>query len=485
MTADRELEGRLTALFSSSTAGHAPADLHTTAMAQIAGVRQRPTVLARLRGERLRHTGGATRVTRVVLVVAGLALLALAAAFGAGAFRAIASGTITYVSSDASEDAGNPGTYSIWSVRGDGTGNHRIGGGECPSLSADGANMVFVSGRYGDYERDLIASKGQIIAASADGSGQRVLTDVDATRAAISPDGSAVAWIKDLGPITTADGNWQFGHESELWVSPVSGGAGVRVVAGPATNVSFSDVVWSPAGDRLAFVQRDVVIAGADAEVTAEASIWVVNANGSSLVRLGTPAQRSLLRREAGHTQTTVIEATPISWSPDGQALAYLRLEERPIPGPGPTGYEGISQLTVLAADGSHETRIAASYAGPISWSPNGRYIAFQHLEGLTTVEIIDGSPVGPQHRAPVNGLEPLQLDIGDWSADSKHLLIVATRPQGPEEDAGSGAGTSRLLVVDPELRGPPSLLLDPRRSIGDSFGIGGSVGCPVVWSNP
>ena len=462
MTANAKLEERLTELFSATTSGSAPIDLHATAMNRVARARQRPPLLARLRGERLGQTSGATRVARnVVLVGAGLILLALAAAFAAGALRSIASGTITYVSSDDS----NPPTYSVWSVRGDGTGNHHIGTGECPSLSADGARMAFVSGRVGDYQRDLVANKGEIIAANGDGSGQRVLTDVDASTVAVSPDGSAVAWVKDLRPITTADGYWLFGHESELWVSPLSGGPGVQVVARTARNVSFSDVAWSPAGDRLAFVQRKMTIA--EAKVTGEASTWVVSANGSSPRQLAVAPKQTLLRSEPGHTQTTVIEATPISWSPDGRSLAYVR-----------------DQLTVLAADGSHETRIAAGLGRPL-WSPNGKYIAFQGVESLTTVEIAGGSPVGLQHRAPVNGLEPLQFEIGAWSADSTHLLLIGTRPPGLGDDTPSGAGASRLLLVDSELKGPPSLVLDPGRSIGDSFAIGGSVGCPVVWSNP
>jgi len=454
MTADTKLEGRLTELFNSTTSGRAPIDLHATAMTRVARVRQRPPVLARLRGERLGRSIGVTRLAgRVVLVGAALILLAMAAAFAAGALRSAASGTITYVSWDVS----NPETYSIWSVRGDGTGDHRIATGECPSVSADGASMVFISGRLGPV-------KGQMTAAKGDGSDQRVLTGVDTFKGMISPDGSAVAWVKDLRPIGTVN-NARLGYEDELWVSPVSGGPGVRVVARRAPNVSFSGQAWSPSGDRIAFVEKKFIFAGADGGRTVEESIWIVSANGSSLQQIATASE--------SHDRRWLPSKHPssISWSPDGHSLAYIR----------ESGSD--SWLTVLAADGSHEARIAAGFDGEPVWSPNGKYIAFQGIDGLTTVEILGGSTVGPQHRAPVNTTEPVQVDIGAWSPDSRHLLVIETRQLddvGNQQAVGNQpeGEPSRLLLIDAELKGPPSLVLDRERSIGDVYR------CPVTWSN-
>lgn len=466
MTADAKLEVRLTELFNSTASGRAPDDLHAMAMTRVAGVGQRPAVLARLRGERLgRPVGATSRATRIVVAVAALILLAMVAALAAGALRSTTSGTITYVSWDpATSDASLPPTPSIWRVGVDGTGDQRIATGECPSVSADGGSMVFLSGRVGDQ-------KGQMIAANGDGSGQRPLAGVDTFRAAISPDGSVVAWVKDLRPIATADGATQFGYEGEIWVTPLSGGPGFPLVAHTAPGVSFSDLAWSPSGDRIAFIETKVVSgAGANADITAEGSIWVINADGSSPRPLAIASQSTVWSQRLGHTRYNAIWPVPISWSPDGRSLAYVRKTD------------SNDQLTVLAADGSRETRIAASgfgatALGATAWSPNGKYLAYQSMHGLTTVEIVGGSPTGPQHPAPASTVEPIVADIGAWSPDSGQLLIIETR------QANSGRAVtsdpSRLLLIDPELTGPPRLVIERDRRIGDDNG------CPATWSNP
>ncbi len=436
MTADTKLEGRLTELFSSTTSGRAPIDLHATAMTRVARVRQRPPVLARLRGERLGRSLGATRLAGRVLLAGALILLAMAAAFAAGALRSVASGTITYVSHDGST------AYSIWSVRGDGTGDHQIGSGECPSVSANGATIVFVSGRLGNV-------KGQMIAAKGDGSEQHVLPGVAAWSGAVSPDGSQVAWAKDVGS-STGDGNPNYGRlsDDELWVSPVSGSPGVRIVPRAATpNVLYVRQAWSPGGDQIAFVVQDNVTWSAKG-YTGEASIWIVNADGSELHRL-----------------VTAWPETSISWSPDGRWLTYVRDSET-----GP-------QLMALAADGSVERPVgAAGDPGRSWWSPDGRYLAFLDRDGIATVEMSEGSPVGAPHRGPAATGATVWFDIA-WSPDSHNLLIVETRriSDGPRAENFS----SRLLSIDPEFQGEPTLLLDRERSIGDFYR------CPVTWSNP
>ncbi|MEO7119346.1 MAG: hypothetical protein ABIZ34_10285 [Candidatus Limnocylindrales bacterium] len=428
MTAEAKLERSLTEFFSWEGSRHAPTDLHTTAMARVARVRQRPPVLARLQGERLGRSIRATRLARIVVLTgAALILLVMAMLFAAGAPRSAASGTITYVSYDSStSDASLPPPSSIWSVGGDGTGDHRIGFGECPTVSADGATVVFVSGRLGNQ-------KGQMIAANGDGSEQHVLPDVAAWIGAISPDGSQVAWAKDVG------------SEDELWVSPVSGSPGVRIVRTAATpNVTYDGQVWSPAGDQIAFVESVIEASGR----AVDTSIWLVKADGSEL-----------------HQLVTASPGTSISWSPDGRWLTYVQDSET-----GP-------QLVALAADGSVEGLVGAATApGRSWWSPDGKYLAFLDLDGIATVEMSDGSPVGAPHRGPTATGSTFRFDLA-WSPDSHDLLIVETRRISPGTRAENFA--SRLLLSDPQFQDEPSLLLDREQSIGDFYQ------CPVTWSNP
>src|SRR5215218_2198318 len=100
MSADTKLERGLTDLFSSTESVHAPIDLHATAMTRVARARQRPPLVARLRGERLGRSTGATRLAEMVILAgAALILLAIAAVLATGGTRRPASsGTITYVS---------------------------------------------------------------------------------------------------------------------------------------------------------------------------------------------------------------------------------------------------------------------------------------------------------------------------------------------------------------------------------------------------
>ncbi len=443
MTADAKLERELMTLFGSDAYIRAPIDLHATAMARVAQVRQRPPVLARLRGETIGRSARAPMLAAmVVLAGAALIILAMAAAFAAGGLPSPASGTITYVSR----------YYSIWTVRGDGTDDHQIGLGECPSVSANGASMVFVSGRSGNV-------KGQLIAAKGDGSEQHVLPGVDTWTGSVSPDGSQVAWAKDVGSSTAAGTLDYVGSEDELWVSPVSGSPGVRLVPRAATpNVSYLRQAWSPDGDQIAFVEVDNATGSAATGSPADASIWIVNADGSEL-----------------HQLVTASPDTSISWSPDGRWLAYAR--------DGATDPE----LRAVAVDGSVDTLVGAAVEpGSVRWSSDGRYLAFiDHrdvLATVVTVDMSDGSPVGARHRGPVIGAQgaatgaTVWFDIA-WSPDSHNLLIVETRRisygSRPENFA------SRLLLVDPEFEAPPTLLLDTDRSIGDFSG------CPVTWSNP
>lgn len=129
-----------------------------------------------------------------------------------------------------------------------------------------------------------------------------------------------------------------------------------------------------------------------------------------------------------------------------------------------------------LAADGSVERPVAVAAAFPsrIQWSPAGRYLAFIDVDGIATVEMSEGSPVGAPHRGPA--ATGLKADFA-WSPDSHRLLIVETRRISYGSHAENFAG--RLLLIDSEFQGQPTLLLYRERSIGDFYD------CPVIWSSP
>jgi len=107
------------------------------------------------------------------------------------------------------------------------------------------------------------------------------------------------------------------------------------------TEADEFDPVWSPDGQRIAFVSlRD-----------GNQEIYVMNADGSE--------QTNVTRHENK-------DWTP-AWSPDGKQLAFSSFRD------------GNWELYVMDADGSNVTRLTDNPASDVSpsWSPDGKRIAF------------------------------------------------------------------------------------------------------------
>ncbi len=138
--------------------------------------------------------------------------------------------------------------------------------------------------------------------------------------------------------------------EAPVFVTEGTTLAAVRLDAsGPRTEPLLDDrrvlnAVASPDHARVAF------------EVMGD-NLFVMNADGSGLVDLG-----------PGHRPT---------WSPDGRWIAFMRTED--------DGEQfTASDLVAVRADGSGETVALTQTAGRLemnpSWSPDGRWIAFDEL---------------------------------------------------------------------------------------------------------
>ena len=161
----------------------------------------------------------------------------------------------------------------------------------------------------------------------------RVTNSGKVTRAAISPDGRYIAHV------------WRDGDNESLVVRQVSTGENVEVVK-PA-EARFVGVTFSNDGEYLYFVRSD-------------------KTNFSYRYLYQVPVLGGTERRLLFDVDT------PVTFSPDGKQMAYLRNDPR----------KGEATILIANADGSGERALATRQAPyefrlvPIAWSPDGKTIA-------------------------------------------------------------------------------------------------------------
>jgi Tol biopolymer transport system component len=237
-------------------------------------------------------------------------------------------------------------------------------GGYNPSWSPDGSQIAFERVSGGPCNSPACS---RIFLMNAYGSRRRPFTPANlrCEDAAWSPAGDRIAYVQWRR--SAGDEN-----RSSIWIRAVDGSEVRRVTFAKAFD---SAPVWSPDGTKIVF-SRDAGRASGN---------YVVNADGTGL------------RRLRGNRATVIT-----SWSSDGRYLTGWRSY-------GPYNNRFLS--VVLDADGSGERLLLRGGLGPV-WSPDGEFIAFHpededisrgwvsvvRANGLGRRKLFIGSFTQPEH---------------------------------------------------------------------------------------
>ena len=340
------------------------------------------------------------------------ALTAISAGAAALAVTAIGVGAYILVSGDSP----SPGTgdviaysckernnvwYAVCVMKVDGSEKRRVTDRLTttdPAWSPDGRQIAFT--RNEDVGEFTTFTDDDVFVMDADGGNVRQLTrekdGSSSSQPAWSPDGQRIAYVRgpSIASAVVSSTPLAFG---ELLVVDAAGGESTRLTRGEPDAAP----AWSPDGREIAFVRgHDLNKSNGDMD------LFIVDAAGGKPRRL---------------TRTPGSLETAPAWSPDGSRIAFARSSSG-------SAFTGKAAIVVIKRNGlgeslvlEHKLYSETSYG--LSWSPDGRSIAFETGEldctVVATVQIATGHV---RHLTSCNG--PFRASVGpSW------------QPQAAQED--------------------------------------------------
>ncbi len=352
------------------------------------------------------------------------------------------------------------GSYEIAVINPDGSGlaslSQQASG---PAWSPDGTKIAFVSQRDGNDE---------IYVMNADGTGVTRITDSPEWEMdpAWSPDSTKIAFAR-VPPL------WQ--QPADVWIMNVYGSGQVQLTDHPDEDRMPS---WSPDGTKIAFVSYR----------GGYQDIWVMNADGSEMTNLindsdwdfgddepawssdGSKIAFAADREKRGGRDIYIMDpdgsnivrlTTPIgqnhspSWSPDGTKIAFA------------SNRDGNYEIYIMNADGTSETRVTTD---PVNESGPSWGIAADM--GVIEEEPDIRTPIGSTDFGNVTLGSSLDKTTTIYNDGSVILTINSiTRTSGssdftyvsPSTPFNVGAGGSQTITIRfaPSSEGAKSAIFD------------------------
>ena len=256
---------------------------------------------------------------------------------------------------------------------------------EHPTLSPDGVRLAYVTGGTGR----LVVTQLEL---GRDSSTARVVDGNVSGSPVWSPEGDRLAFAS------------QKNGGTELYVAPIEGGSIVRITENEAEE-RLGD--WSPDGEWLVFDS---------AGDSSGPGLWLRNVNGVNTIRLtegndnspvwSPDGQRiAFVRTEDGNTDIFVVERSRNGTWRD--QVRILRLTNTPETNDSPawspnsksilivSTRDGNSEIYTLTPDGSKQRRLTFNDTNDLDpvWSPNGKKIAFvSYLHGTGEIFVMDAN---------------------------------------------------------------------------------------------
>jgi len=277
-----------------------------------------------------------------------------------------------------------------------------------PAFSPDGRFLAFRSERAG----------GGLFVMGATGESVRRLTSFG-DNPAWSPDGREIVFGTE-GRSDPANREKQ----SELWIVPAAGGEPRRIFAGDAVEPS-----WSPSGERVAFWAIDIVKGIRD--------VWTIAADGSD-------------PRRVTDRQSVDWDAT---WEPDGRHLGFVSDRS----GATHPWRVAIDERSGEVSGAPEPIHLPTSWSGQLSWSRDGRRLAYRTSERTAKVTRLPFDPstarvVGPAERLFDTTIAAIGLDL---SSDGWMLFRTMTTPEDVYMLRSDGTGLRKLTDDLAKDRGP------------------------------